>query len=200
MSGFERLGIPENRHPRQVYYGAVGKTLRHVAFELPIAVEAAKAIFVYVDPGRGTAKGLHSWAAAHRRHKIAPSRSRSTVTAPCRRKVIRDSIRVGVKGISCRSGGVNRTCGVDSQKAVPTIHKDVFPDLFASQSVTAIFPASPCRSGRSEVDGSDPPLLPPGSARRQAPFSHAHVPPGRVAPVQNIPGGKARNDTGGVAG
>ena len=80
MSSFERRGIPKNRHPRQVYYGAVGKTRRYFAFKPPIAVEADSAVFVYVDPGHATAKSLRAWAAAHHWHKIAPSRSRSMVT------------------------------------------------------------------------------------------------------------------------
>ena len=111
MSGFERLGIPANRHPRQVYYGAVGRTRRYLAFKRPIAVEADSAVFVYVDPGHATAKSLRSWAAAHQWHKIAPSRSRSMATAPCTRMVIRDSFRVCVKGVSCRSGSVKGTRG-----------------------------------------------------------------------------------------
>ena len=38
--------------------------------------------------------------------------------------------------------------------------------------------------GKSEVDGSDPPFLPPGSARRQALFSHApHRLGGRSRPI-----------------
>ena len=57
MSGFERLGIPKNRHPRQVYYGAVEKTRRYLAFKLPIAVEADCAVFVRVDPGHSTDQG-----------------------------------------------------------------------------------------------------------------------------------------------
>ncbi len=58
MSDFEWLGIPKNRHPRPVYYGAVGKTRRYMAFKLPIAFEATRTIFVRVDPGHSTDQGL----------------------------------------------------------------------------------------------------------------------------------------------
>ena len=98
FSRFERHGIPKNWHPRQVYYGAVGKTRRSLAFKLPIAVEDDRVVLIDVDPAR--AGSLRSWAAAHQRPKIAPSRSGSMVAAPCRRKAIRDSFRVCVKGVS----------------------------------------------------------------------------------------------------
>ena len=45
--------------------------------------------------------------------------------------------RLVAKGVSCRSESVNGTRGVDSQKAIPTIHKLDFPDLFSFPSVTA---------------------------------------------------------------
>ena len=45
--------------------------------------------------------------------------------------------------------------------------------------------------GRAEVDGSDPPFLPPGSAQRGRLMCTGVPSPGRVAPVQNIPCGKA---------
>ena len=52
------------------------------------------------------------------------------------------------------------------------IHKDVFPDLYVSQTVTAMFPALPCRAGKSEVDGSAPPFLPPVSGTAALRKSH----------------------------
>ena len=72
VSGFERRDIPKNQHPRQVYYGAVGKTRRYLAFKLPIAVENDRVVLIDADPAR--AGSLRSWAAAHPRPKIAPSR------------------------------------------------------------------------------------------------------------------------------
>ena len=44
-----------------------------------------------------------------------------------------DSFRLGAKGVSCRSGSVNGTSRVDSQMAVPAIHKSAFPDLIFYQ-------------------------------------------------------------------
>ncbi len=46
-------------------------------------------------------------------------------------KADEDSFRQGAKGVSCRSGSVNGTRRVDSQMAVPVIHKSAFPDLIA---------------------------------------------------------------------
>ena len=63
---FERLGISRRRLPARTYQGAVGKTRRYFALKLPIAVEADRAVFVYVDPGHSTDKALRSWGAAHR--------------------------------------------------------------------------------------------------------------------------------------
>ena len=64
---FERLGIPRRKLPQRVYRGAVGNTRRYFALKLPIAVEAESAVFVHVDPGHATDKGLRSWGAAHGR-------------------------------------------------------------------------------------------------------------------------------------
>ncbi len=73
MSGFQRRDVPMNRHPRQVYYGTVGKTRRSLAFKLPIADEDDRVVLVGVDPEHVAAKGLRSWMAAHRGWRIAPS-------------------------------------------------------------------------------------------------------------------------------
>ena len=43
-----------------------------------------------------------------------------------------------------------------------------------------------CRSGKSEVDGSDPPILPPGSPSRRALFSHAPHRRGGRRPIYGI--------------
>ena len=45
----------------------VGRTRSDFAHKLPIAVEADSAVFVQVDPGHLTDKGLRSWGAAHGR-------------------------------------------------------------------------------------------------------------------------------------
>jgi len=69
---FGRDGIPENQRPRQVPYGAVGRTRRYLAFKLQIAVEDGRATLVCVAPEPVVTKGLRSWMAAHRRWRIAP--------------------------------------------------------------------------------------------------------------------------------
>ena len=67
---------------------------------------------------------------------------------------------------------------------------DTFPYLSVPFTVTDLLPDSLCRSGISEVDGSDPPFLPPGSARwGGAPYNRV-APLGRVAPVPKIPAGR----------
>ena len=64
---FERLGIPRRKLPQRVCRGAVGNTRRYFALKLPIAVGADTAVFVHVDPGHSTDKGLRSWGVAHGR-------------------------------------------------------------------------------------------------------------------------------------
>ena len=66
VRSFEQLGIPRKRLPQRVYRGAAGETRRYFALKLPIALEADRAVFVYIDPGHWTDKGLRSWGAAHR--------------------------------------------------------------------------------------------------------------------------------------
>ncbi len=66
VRSFEQLGIPRKRFPRRIYRGAAGETRRYFALKLPIALTADRAVFVYVDPGHWTDKGLRSWGAAHR--------------------------------------------------------------------------------------------------------------------------------------
>ena len=54
------------RLPDRVYRGAAGNTRRYFPQKLPVALEADRAVFVYVDPGHETTTALRSWAAAHR--------------------------------------------------------------------------------------------------------------------------------------
>ena len=46
--------------------GALGKLLRFFPLGLPVALDAERAVFVYVEPGHETTTALHSWGAAHR--------------------------------------------------------------------------------------------------------------------------------------
>ena len=88
------------------------------------------------------------------------------------------------KGGSCRSGSVNGTSRVDSQMAVPVIHKYAFPDLISFQAVTAPCPrvrgADP---GDRKWTGATPPFCCPNRARRHCANHICATPPGGVAPV-----------------
>ena len=63
------------------------------------------------------------------------------------------------RGSRARSGSVNGTRGVDSQEAVPVIHKPVSPNLLSSQSVTAILPATGWPLGEIGGGRERPPLF-----------------------------------------
>ena len=52
--------------PVRVYRGAANNTRRYFPLKLPVALEADRGVFVYVDPGHETTTALRSWAAAHR--------------------------------------------------------------------------------------------------------------------------------------
>ena len=74
----------------------------------------------------GFRSSFRDWAAEETDHPcevVEPASGRSIVTAE--------------KGVSWRYGSVNGTCRVDSQKAVPVIHKDAFPNRSAFHAVTA---------------------------------------------------------------
>ena len=62
-------------------------------------------------------------------------------------------VRQGVKGVTWPLRDVNGTHRVDSQKVVPVIHKDAFPDHCAFHAVTALlkrpFMLQPVAEGRS---------------------------------------------------
>ena len=99
-------------------------------------------------------------------------------------RVMADRFGCAKRGSRTRSGSVNGTKGVDSQKAVPATHKDTFPDLFASQSVTTLFPASPCPIGEIGGGRERPPFLLPGAGAGALRNSHLHNTPwgGRSRP------------------
>ena len=67
MAAFEALGIERRLLPRRVYRGAAGNLRRYFPLRLPVALDAERAVFVYVDPGHETATALRSWGAAHRK-------------------------------------------------------------------------------------------------------------------------------------
>ena len=66
VAAFEALGIERRVLPQRTYRGATGHICRHFHLGLPLALDAGRAVFVYVDPGHETATSLRAWGAAHR--------------------------------------------------------------------------------------------------------------------------------------
>ena len=66
VAAFEALGIERWILPQRTYRGAAGSIRRHLHLRLPLALDAERAVFVYVDPGHETATSLRAWGAAHR--------------------------------------------------------------------------------------------------------------------------------------
>lgn len=66
VAAFEALGIERSLLPVRIYRGAAGDTRRHFPVKLPVALDSARAMFVYVDPGHETSTALRSWGNAHR--------------------------------------------------------------------------------------------------------------------------------------
>ena len=67
VATFEALGIERRVLPQRTYRGAAGNLRRHFHLRLPLALDAERAVFVYVDPGHETATSLRAWGAAHRK-------------------------------------------------------------------------------------------------------------------------------------
>ena len=66
VAAFEALGIERRILPQRTYGGATGSIRRHYHLGLPLALDAERVVFVYVDPGHDTAKALRAWGVAHR--------------------------------------------------------------------------------------------------------------------------------------
>ena len=62
----DRAGEGGRLRERRLYRGAAGNLRRYFPLRLPVALDARRAVFVYLDPGHETATGLRSWGAAHR--------------------------------------------------------------------------------------------------------------------------------------
>ncbi len=65
VAAFEALGLERDLLPVKVYRGAAGATARHFPLKLPVALDSARALFVYAEPGHDTATALRSWGKAH---------------------------------------------------------------------------------------------------------------------------------------
>ena len=66
VAAFEALGIERDVLPVKVYRGAARNTRRYFPVKLPVALDSARALFVYAEPGHDTATALRSWGRAHR--------------------------------------------------------------------------------------------------------------------------------------
>ena len=66
VAAFEGLGLERALLPVRVYRGAAGTTRRRFPVKLPVALDSARALFVYADPGHHTSTALRSWGRAHR--------------------------------------------------------------------------------------------------------------------------------------
>ena len=65
VAAFEALGIERDLLPVKLYRGAAGTTRRHFPLKLPVALDSARALFVYAEPGHDTATALRSWGKTH---------------------------------------------------------------------------------------------------------------------------------------
>ena len=66
VAAFDALGVERSLLPVRVYRGAARETRRHFPVKLPVALDSARALFVYAEPGHDTATALRSWGRAHR--------------------------------------------------------------------------------------------------------------------------------------
>ena len=90
-----------------------------------------------------------------------------------------------------RSGSVSETTGVTYIMRAFHVTQGNSPIFFSCLWLRPDPRTPGARTGKSEVDGSDPPFLLPGSGAGALRNSHLHNTPWGVAPVQIIPGGKA---------
>ena len=66
VAAFEALGIERRVLPQRTFRGVAGNIRRYFHLGLPLALDAGRAVFVYIDPGHETATALRAWGAAHR--------------------------------------------------------------------------------------------------------------------------------------
>ena len=65
VGAFETLGIERRLLPSRLYRGTGGGVRRYFPLKLPVALDADRALFVYVDPGYDTMTALSTWADVH---------------------------------------------------------------------------------------------------------------------------------------
>ena len=65
LERLEALCIERRILPLRAYRRAAGNIRRYFPLKLPVALDAERAVFVYVEPGHDTATALRSWGEAH---------------------------------------------------------------------------------------------------------------------------------------
>ena len=65
VAALAAAGIPEQVLPRRVYRGAVGSQSRYFAHKLPLALDAERATFVFVQAEDVTESGVRKWGEEH---------------------------------------------------------------------------------------------------------------------------------------
>ena len=119
VAAFEALGVDRRLLPVQVYRGAAGTTRRHFPLKLPVALDSARALFVYAEPGHDTATALRSWGKAHRRLWRALRRQglSSEIVAVARTSRELERARRVTRGWAEPSGPVEPDAGVREELA-----------------------------------------------------------------------------------
>lgn len=65
VAAFTAAGVPKNLWPGRVYVGAAGARRRPFVHRLPLALDAGRAIFVFVQPEEETQSALRTWGGQH---------------------------------------------------------------------------------------------------------------------------------------
>ena len=65
VAAFTAAGVPRDVWPGRVYAGADGSRRRHFVHRLPLAFDAERATFVFVQPEEETQSALRTWGGQH---------------------------------------------------------------------------------------------------------------------------------------
>ena len=119
VAAFEALGIERDVLPVKVYQGAAGTTRRHFPVKLPVALDSARTLFVYADPGHDTSTALRSWGAVHRGlWRALQAQGRSVeVVAVVRRPREAERARRVMRGWAETTGPVESAAGIRKEIA-----------------------------------------------------------------------------------